>query len=555
MNKIYLIIPVAILLLGCPQPSSGSKTDKPNKDYYQSFEVTNDSGANRQALLLLTNSGSSDTEIPLVTVSGRAVTKSSRTTTRMINPGKNKLSMSFQDVSGKPNSRSVFTDPYASDIVGNTRNFWLTTWEGNLYQQEFSLKSREVLDIVSGGDLFIWLDSRITNNQAAIDYINSQFQNIYSDMNDLFGEPWGTNDGYQLRALSDDPILPANNRNIHIILTDIDNDKNRGGFVGGYQWAYKDAFKHSNKSDYDTTNVSNQCHNLVMDVYDYFNLGTGDSWNSQDFNTASFITTLIHEYQHLIHFYQKDVLNGVFGDSFINEMMSMTAEDMLAYKYANFKEDFDNKGLKEYTLTTDFGRVGGFNLFWDEQSAFNWDNRIVDSYSTSYVFGAYLARNYGFALFKDYFNHSLTGITGVISSLNKTEGTSYTINNILNNFGTAVLLSDIINNEKGYRLNASSNFEIEGHKLKPLNLYNTYYYYFDSDRTNRLLKNSYSAGTEGGYPLNLLNMEILKELSKSLGDEFLKESNLYIDLGVVEKGAEVKIYTFSQDTTYQILWN
>ncbi len=144
------------------------------------------------------------------------------------------------------------------------------------------------------------------------------------------------------------------------------------------------------------TDYSNQMVMFYMnsDVYRIYGASDGQSY---------VISTLAHEFQHMIQFYQKTVLRagGSGTDTWINEMMSMMTEDILADKmqvdgprgvaYSDPTDGTANLPVGGY-LT---GRMPGFDAN-DDISLSSWGSvNVLASYATAYAFGAFLERNFG----------------------------------------------------------------------------------------------------------------------------------------------------------------
>ena len=64
----------------------------------------------------------------------------------------------------------------------------------------------------------------------------------------------------------------------------------------------------------------------------YFAVPDGPTWEVTDRGPSVIIGTLAHEFQHMIHFYQKPVVRDADSESWLNEMASEVAEDLIADK-------------------------------------------------------------------------------------------------------------------------------------------------------------------------------------------------------------------------------
>lgn len=96
------------------------------------------------------------------------------------------------------------------------------------------------------------------------------------------------------------------------------------------------------------------------------------------------ISTLVHEFQHMIHLNQKTFKN-VDTSTWFNELLSLACEDAM-------KEHINAGGVAGLK-----GRLQDFNqYYWLSGIEYATDNgATVMSYATLYTFGAYLTRTYG----------------------------------------------------------------------------------------------------------------------------------------------------------------
>ncbi len=199
---------------------------------------------------------------------------------------------------------------------------------------------------------------------------------------------------------------------------------------------------------------------------------------------------LAHEFQHMIHFYQKQVLNNTGGTAtWLNEMCSMAAEDMVADKIKTNGPRgvaYSDGSAGEYPNTSDrLSRYNYFNdanlVYWPPSSATT--EEFLKHYSLSYSFGAYLVRNYnGPALFQNIVQNAYTDGTAVESAI-KSAGYDVDFERLLSRWGVSVLLSDRTNAPGQYRYNSGDYFSFT-HQGIPynagsINLFNYQYTYSD----------------------------------------------------------------------------
>ena len=137
------------------------------------------------------------------------------------------------------------------------------------------------------------------------------------------------------------------------------------------------------------------------------------------------ISTLAHEFQHMINFNMKDIKLEKVPDTSYNEMLSMLCEDMMQ----DFLEIDDDESPKNRTQQFN----AGYTLSGIREYLTN-DNTVF-SYATSYTFGAFLARNYGgAALIKEISQNDKTDNTSIVAAVNKINSTSLTFDKIFQNF-------------------------------------------------------------------------------------------------------------------------
>ncbi|MDE0025931.1 MAG: putative Ig domain-containing protein [Spirochaetaceae bacterium] len=286
-----------------------------------------------------------------------------------------------------------------------------------------------------------------------------------------FGEPWGPHDI---------PILipPAAAREIHVLLYDIGRDGEPGPGecrAVGYFWA-----RHNFLRDPDEPGPQLTAERLAffMDA-PWFAIADGPTWEVTDRRPSGAIGTLAHEFQHMIHFYQKPVLRDTGSETWLNEMASEVAEDLIsdrmmvrgprgvAYDDPTAGEPGNRRGRLPY-----------YNLF-NDQPVTVWNSKIAD-YAGKYAFGAYLARTYGgAALFSAIVQSDKAGFRAVEAAL-QALGHDVPFGQLVADWAVATLLSDDTAAAAPYRYNAgawtTSHTGGVDYRLGSINLYN---YRFD----------------------------------------------------------------------------
>jgi len=339
-------------------------------------------------------------------------------------------------ISNVPKSRQI-------DIVGDTHTFQLDASAGTTT----AATARKIISSITTNSgtktLNIWVSNDSfgigcpkTNcvTQTMVDILATQFltpgldNDIYDWVSNIYGAEWGA-DAQTLFT-----NLISYNGEITIVLTDINNDDSVIGGVVGYFFA-KDNFLVSSQSG------SNERIMFYIDSVLFATPDIAGAWDINDFWPQQMISTLAHEFQHMIHFYQKNVKFNVNSETWLNEMLSETTEDIVATKLQNSgpRNVVYTDGSAGPTNNTR-GRYPRFNIN-NTLSLTTWNGQLAD-YSKVNAFGAFLIRNYGGAqLLHDIVVNNATNENAIVRAL-QNQGLSKTFNTLLTEWGEAVLLSD-----------------------------------------------------------------------------------------------------------------
>jgi hypothetical protein len=294
-------------------------------------------------------------------------------------------------------------------------------------------------------------------------FLKDGSNDIYAYDTGILGPEWGTPQG---QYASD--LIPFDG-NITILLSDIENDNNdngNDGVVVGYFWDGNNFY-----SSY--VPGSNQRIMFVIDAVLFGNpdpsgKGTGDSgYNGSSWSTTGSywpeecVSTLAHEFQHMIQFYRKGVVvrgDCKTADTWINEMCSQLVEDLVATK-------LQGKGPRGVAYTDGSAgasdneslcRIHYFNalLSSDDRQLTKTSNYDAYDYSFSYAFGAWLMRNYGGAQFvKNVVYSSATDSDCITNAVNSYSGQSLSMGDLISRWAVAVLGSSRTDMPLGYRFN------------------------------------------------------------------------------------------------------
>ena len=261
---------------------------------------------------------------------------------------------------------------------------------------------------------------------------------IYDWLTNVFGAPWGPhqvvgNDGLPF-------LIPAESADeIHILMYDIEGD-GVAPSIAGYFWNL-----HNQLRQPDHPLLQHSLERLIL-FMDSPLLSVSES---------GFYATLAHEFQHVIHFYQKPVLRDAFSETWLNELASEVAEDLVADKLMipgprGVAGDDPTAGEPDIQR----GRLPRYNLYNDFQVT-AWDGSTIN-YSLAYAFGAYMARNYGGApLLRDIVQSDRAGVGAVEGTL-RDHGHDESFLDLLVNWGAANLLSDNTGAPAPYQYNTGN---------------------------------------------------------------------------------------------------
>ncbi|TFH39222.1 MAG: hypothetical protein E4G96_09365 [Chrysiogenales bacterium] len=263
---------------------------------------------------------------------------------------------------------------------------------------------------------------------------------IYDWITGIFDEEWGGDVPDFAAGL----VIPPDDE-ITILLFDIDNDNSTSGGILGYFWA-KDNFKKS------AVPYSNE---RVMFYIDALLLARADdaTWSINDRWPAEIVSALAHELQHMIHFYQKNILRagGAGTETWIDEICSLAAEDLVSVRMAangprgalhTSRECVADSKDQAYPAIS-MGRLPVFN-YYNEYSVTRWYGgaNVLVSYALNYALGSYLARNFGgAAFFRDVVHNPYTDLGAIEYALDR-NGSADGFGAILRKWAIAAMLSD-----------------------------------------------------------------------------------------------------------------
>lgn len=135
---------------------------------------------------------------------------------------------------------------------------------------------------------------------------------------------------------------------------------------------------------------------------------------------------LAHEFQHLITFNQKDILQKVADDIWLNELRSEYTVNLMGYD-----SPFENSNLKRRAIAY---------LQDPSDPLAEWKNKNSD-YGAITIFGHYLVDNYGEDVLKDSLKSASSGIASLDEAL-KSNGFSKTFSDIFTDWAITSFIND-----------------------------------------------------------------------------------------------------------------
>lgn len=338
----------------------------------------------------------------------------------------------------------------------------------------------------SGEDrtLNIWLATDLIDkdseymNSYSIDTLADSFlkegtnNDIYEYITSIYGTEWyGSNDNIEYGFI-------GATKTIDILLYDINEgyDSLYGVVLGFYYALNNYEIPDEDSAYYAYYNSLKNSNERIM-----FNLDA----TLLKKNSSDIISTLGHEFVHTCNFYQKNILNGVSMDNWLNEMLAMMGEDLLADKLGVPGP----RGITDITSTmpTDDEKADSIGRFYvynsgttnslpinDQDGNFN-----VNNYSQTYAYGAYLLRNMiedegDLSFIKNIVNNVKGDHEAIEYALN-VAGIDKTFEETVQDFSKATLLSNnkFTGNEM-YKYNIGKTFVQDGVKFKigPINVHN-----------------------------------------------------------------------------------
>ena len=316
-----------------------------------------------------------------------------------------------------PNFEETLVDP--DEVLDQTEDFEDVKQDayGNIIKYTYSTILKKIVEVSDPTEkaLNIWVETSYWDNstitQEMVDFVADNFlkegsgNDIYDWVSNIFGDEWGNVDYtyYENQYYDAIPTIPDYNE-INIVIVDI-HDNNLDDGVVGFFWA-KDNFEEMPETDNIPSifDYSNERITFYIEANYLALLEDGVSaWSETGLYALDTISTLTHEYQHMINFYQTYILNDIVQDTWLNELLSMATEDLVSDP-----DKLNINGPKGFNTTDGTapaesesiseGRIPYYNQY-PETSYYSWNSNtraeVLKYYSLNYVYGAYLMRNFG----------------------------------------------------------------------------------------------------------------------------------------------------------------
>ncbi len=295
----------------------------------------------------------------------------------------------YQDNTVKRSERSI----QANYQTGDSKSFYVQNTDTGAYS------TINATLLYSGTHANVWVNNNEINaDQAAL--LGKEFDSrIYPlDVNN-FGNPSDVD----------------HNGKVNILCYDIqDGFSGYGGYVAGY-FDPKDLY---------TTSYSNQSEIFYIDTYPLMGMSS-----SKDVSEA--YSTLAHEFQHMINFNQKVLVQGNYEtDTWMDEGLAMAAEQI--YSGAALQDRIDY-----YNNDTDITN-GHSLLYWD------YYGDTLANYSLSYLFMEYLKDQcgQGDGIFKELINDPHNDYLAVQDLIHKYINPNLTFGQFMTAFRAALVLKE-----------------------------------------------------------------------------------------------------------------
>ena len=385
----------------------------------------------------------------------------------------------------KEGNLSSFIYQRRAKSVGDSRIFYLDTQGVRITKTKLKLRrtvytkfGNKTLNIYVSDDSFddgSGCPKYYCVNQDMVDTLGDKFlkkgldNDIYDWETNIYGEEWGD------EASKKFPNLIGKTDEITILLTDIDNDNEpKEGAIGYF-------FAKDNMTDMEGSNKEIM---FYIDSVMYANQGNVDFWDTTEKMPMEVISTLAHEFQHMISFYQKSILRGGGKptSTWLDETMSCATEYLLSSKIKTRtprEVSYEDGSAGTSPISQGFFPV--FNKYINDYTLTNWSSS-PQQYGGAYAFGAYILQNYGGAkLLHNIMHNSYLDYNAILEGIRLSTNQTVSFEKLFNDCGVAILASNKILDpvtDKPYIFNTGNwncqNYEDSIYCMGSINFFNYY---------------------------------------------------------------------------------
>lgn len=309
-------------------------------------------------------------------------------------------------------SASVSSETAISGKVGETKEIYV---DNNTNISTFVQKSATLRAV--GTYCYVWVVDDFYSLTAGKNKVDSAIAQEYADAFDkmypmitnVFGNE--SDEIYYYYDWRNMENYSSTGTKINIVVYDIGNDyslpENQQCGIVGYFYAKDYIYNYSEKG-------------VTSNNGKYFYIDSG--YANSSFDTT--ISTLAHEFQHMVNYNQKTVSHNLTSGQWYNEMLSMLCEDMMQ-EHLGIKDEDSPKART--TVFNEYYRYSGI-------SEYNSKNQIC-SYATAFSFGSFIARNFGGAeLVQKISQNSYVDNDSIINAVNSLNGTNYTYDDLFEKY-------------------------------------------------------------------------------------------------------------------------
>ena len=287
----------------------------------------------------------------------------------------------------------------------------------------------EYFDDSTEADTITKGSAKVTKGTAEV--YAEKFDNLYEIEQNIFGKEadllqvlYKDDERYLYKPNAEIETYSDTGKMVNIVMYDVDFDdkgnENQGGTLGYFfikDYVYS-------LDEIDTAKKPG------LKSYKYSNVGKYLYMDSSFINNRRDKTygTIAHEFQHMINCGMKDITANNTPDTSYNEMCSMLAEDMLQ-EYIGLSDSDTPKYYRSETFNKNYS-LGGIRQ-WNTTN----NDTVLASYANSYIFGAWLTRQFGGAeLVKTMLSNPFVNEDSIVSAVNSLNKTSYSFSELFEKF-------------------------------------------------------------------------------------------------------------------------